>query len=392
MTSPLSDLLQRTIRRLLFRGAAPALGRTGLLLAMERTSSDAIITIDALGIMQSFNPAAERLFGYRESEVIGRNVKMLMPPHFRSEHDSYVRRYLETGQKRIIGIGRVVAGEKKDGSTFPLELSVGEAEIDGHKLFIGFIRDLTEIRTEQRRVQELQRELFHVNRLAEMGQIASSLAHEVNQPLAAIMNYLQVSRRLIDDRDVGGAVGGILEKIEAQTIRAAEITKRLRAFVDRRDVARQDENLNKVIEEALALGVVGAASRSTRVHLQLAPDLPDVCIDRVQIQQVIVNLVRNAIDAMEGEARRELSIRSAMEGDVVRVSVADSGPGVAPEVAGKLFNAFVTTKEQGMGVGLSISRAIVESHGGRLGFTANDQRGTTFYFTLPKGRPGVTHE
>lgn len=359
---------------------------------MERTSSDAIITIDALGIMQSFNPAAERLFGYRESEVIGRNVKMLMPPHFRSEHDSYVRRYLETGQKRIIGIGRVVAGEKKDGSTFPLELSVGEAEIDGHKLFIGFIRDLTEIRTEQRRVQELQRELFHVNRLAEMGQIASSLAHEVNQPLAAIMNYLQVSRRLIDDRDVGGAVGGILEKIEAQTIRAAEITKRLRAFVDRRDVARQDENLNKVIEEALALGVVGAASRSTRVHLQLAPDLPDVCIDRVQIQQVIVNLVRNAIDAMEGEARRELSIRSAMEGDVVRVSVADSGPGVAPEVAGKLFNAFVTTKEQGMGVGLSISRAIVESHGGRLGFTANDQRGTTFYFTLPKGRPGVTHE
>ncbi len=363
-----------------------ALGRAALLAAMEQTSSDAIITIDARGIMQSFNPAAERLFGYREEEAVGRNVKMLMPPHFRVEHDAHVRRYLETGEKHIIGIGRVVAGEKKDGSTFPIELSVGETKIGGAKVFVGFIRDLTEIQTEQRRVQELQRELFHVSRLGEMGQIASSLAHEVNQPLAAIMNYLQVGRQLVGERADDGPIGGILEKVEAQTARAAEIVKRLRAFIDRREIERRPENLNKVIEEALALGIVGPASRMTRVRLLLIPDSPEVNVDRVQIQQVIVNLVHNAVDAMDQLPRRELSILSTVEGDEVRVAVSDVGHGIAPEVAGKLFGAFVTTKEQGMGVGLSICKAIVENHGGRIGFKANEGGGTTFHFTLPIDR------
>jgi two-component system sensor kinase FixL len=359
------------------------LGRTALLSAMERTSSDAIITIDDRGNVQSFNPAAERLFGYREDEVVGRNVKMLMPPHFRAEHDGYLQRYLRTGEKRIIGIGRVVAGEKKDGSTFPLELSVGETEVNGTKVFVGFIRDLTGIQTEQRRVQELQRELFHVSRLGEMGQVASSLAHEVNQPLAAIMNYLQVGRQLVTETADGGPIGGILEKVEAQTGRAADIVKRLRAFIDRRDVERRPESLNKVIEEALALGIVGPASRATRVRLQLLPDLPDVIIDRVQIQQVVVNFVRNAVDAMEQMPHRELTIRSSLSGAEARVEVCDVGPGVAPEIAGRLFSAFVTTKEQGMGVGLSICKAIIENHGGRIGHQANEGGGTTFFFTLP---------
>jgi len=161
--------------------------RAALLSAMEQASLDAIITIDAKGIVLSFNPAAEHLFGFTEAEVVGRNVKMLMPPRFRTEHDGYVRRYLDTGEKRIIGIGRVVAGHKKDGSIFPLELSVGESHVGEKPVFVGFIRDLTQIEREQRRVQELQRELFHASRLSEMGQLAASLAHEVNQPLAAIM-------------------------------------------------------------------------------------------------------------------------------------------------------------------------------------------------------------
>lgn len=367
------------------------LERAALLVAVEQTSLDAIITIDGAGVVQSFNAAAERLFGYAQSEVLGRNVKLLMPPHFRAEHDRYIQRYLATGEKRIIGIGRVVAGEKKDGSTFPIELSVGETRIDGKPLFVGFIRDLTEIQTEQRRVQELQRDLFHVSRLSEMGQIASSLAHEVNQPLAAIMNYIQISRQLVGE--LGNAatrpLAQALEKAEAQTMRAADIVRRLRAFVDRRDVERRRESLNQVVEEALALAMVGPASRATRIRLELAADLPSVNIDRVQIQQVLVNLVRNAVDAMATLPQQDLTIASMVEDSAfVRVGVSDVGPGIAPDVAPRLFGAFVTTKQHGMGVGLSICKAIIESHGGRIWFEAGPAGGTVFHFTLPVDAAG----
>jgi two-component system sensor kinase FixL len=385
-TEPGWKSLLGRVRRLLPGGTQSPLGRETLLSAMEETSSDAIITIDARGIIQSFNPAAQKLFGYSLADVVGRNVKMLMPEHFRSEHDRYLSRYAATGEKHIIGIGRVVSGERKDGSTFPLELSVGESRIDGASVFVGFIRDLTEIQTEQRRVQELQRELFHVSRLGEMGQLVSGLAHEVNQPLAAIMNYLQVGRQIVGDHPEGDVktIGGILEKAEAQTARAGEIIKRLRTFIDRRDVERKLENLSTLIEEALALGIVGQGGRGTRVRMELSPELPDVNVDRVQIQQVIVNLLRNAVDAMSQSQRRELTIAAARhDASLALVSVSDTGPGIDPSIADKLFHAFVTTKDDGMGVGLSICKAIVENHGGKIWVTANAAGGATFQFTLP---------
>lgn len=353
---------------------------------MEETSSDAIVTIDVKGIIQSFNLAAEKLFGYSSAEVVGRNVKMLMPEHFRNQHDGYLARYATTGERRIIGIGRVVAGERKDGSTFPMELSVGESRIDGSSVFVGFIRDLTEIQTEQRRVQELQRELFHVSRLGEMGQLVSSLAHEVNQPLAAIMNYLQIGRQMADDQPQAEvkAIGQILEKAEAQTTRAAEIIKRLRAFIDRRESEKKPENLATVIEEALALGIVGPGARNVRVRAELRGNLPNVSIDRVQIQQVLVNLLRNAIDAMSNSSRRELTISADMDGSTfVRVNVGDTGSGIDPTVAERLFTPFTTTKESGMGVGLSICKAIIEKHGGKIGVESNAAGGATFHFTVP---------
>jgi two-component system sensor kinase FixL len=192
---------------------------------------------------------------------------------------------------------------------------------------------------------------------------------------------------MVSDRADDAPIAGILEKVEAQTSRAADIVKRLRAFIDRREIERRRENLNSVIEEALALGIVGPASRTTRVRLQLTPDLPDVNVDRVQIQQVIVNFVRNAVDAMGELPRRELSILSSIEGANVRVAVSDIGSGIAPEIAGKIFGAFVTTKEEGMGVGLSICKAIIENHGGRIGFKPNEGGGTTFHFTLPIADP-----
>lgn len=376
-----SDFMQR-----LFSGRGAAVDdRTALLSAMEETSPDAIIMIDPDGTVRSFNAAAERLFGYARDEAVGRNVKMLMPPHFRAEHDGYLSRYLRTGEKRIIGIGRIVAGEKKDGSTFPIELSVGESTVNGKRVFVGFIRDLSEIQREQRRVQELQQELFHVSRLSEMGQVASSLAHEVNQPLTAIVNYLEVARELVKagEGESARAFGEVIEKLWAQTTRAADIVKRLRAFIDRRDSETRVENLNVLVEEALALGLVGPASRGVRVVMDLESDLPAVVVDRVQVQQVMVNLVRNAVDAMAGSPYRSLKITSRREGALTHLEVADTGPGVSDDVAQKLFQAFVTTKEEGMGVGLSICRTIVENHGGRIWFKNGEAGGAVFHVTLP---------
>jgi two-component system sensor kinase FixL len=362
----------------------PGVARATLLEALQEASLDAIVTIDARGLIQSFNPTAERMFGHKQSEVLGKNVKMLMPGHFREQHDRHIANYLATGVKRIIGIGRVVAGERKDGSTFPIELSVGESRSSGQPIFVGFIRDLTEIQAEQRRAQELQSELFHVSRLAEMSQVVSELAHEVNQPLGAIMNYLQVAQLMVT-QPAGDtqAIAGLLEKVGAQTKRAAEIVKRLRVFIDRRDVERKRENLSTLIEEGLALGIVGQAGASVRVEMRLDPELPEVEVDRVQIQQVVVNLIRNAVDAMAHSARRELVIAASFDGREIAVSVSDTGSGIAPEIAQQLFSAFVTTKPNGMGVGLSICRAIVETHGGHIRHSANPGGGTTFTFTLP---------
>jgi two-component system, LuxR family, sensor kinase FixL len=360
--------------------------RTALLPEIANISPDAIVITDANGIIRSFNPAAENLFGYAPAEVVGRNVKMLMPPHSRSGHDAHVSRYLATGQKRIIGTGRVVAGEKKDGSSVPLEIFVIESRLGPSPVFVAFIHDVTELQVEKRRVQELQRQLFQFNRLAEMGQVASGLAHEVNQPLTAIIYYLQAGRQLLATGATGAArpIDGILEKVEAQANRAADIVKRLRAFIDRRDGEHQCENLVTLIEEALALAIIGKAGRETRLKLELADTTPPVIVDRVQIQQVIVNLVQNAVHAMEGLPRRELTISTAAESaDFVRVAIKDVGTGIAPEIAGKLFGEFVTTKEDGLGVGLSICKAIIDNHGGKIWAEANPGGGTTFQFTIP---------
>lgn len=360
-----------------------------LLSAIEQASIDAIITIDAGCIMQTFNPAAERIFGYSAAEAVGQNVKMLMPTLFREQHDTYVSNYLRTGERKIIGIGRIVTGQKKDGSTFPMELSVGETTAEGQRIFVGFVRDLTEIESNHRRIQELQSELFHVSRLTEMGQVASSLAHEVSQPLAAIMNFVQAAEQMVQMGQAGSpAISGLLGKIEIQASRASDIVKRLRAFVEKREFEHKRERLGSVIEEALALALVGLRGRDVQLHLALGAE--EVNIDRVQIQQVLVNFIRNAIDAMDGLANREVVIETlAGEAGHVQVVVHDLGSGVDARIAGQLFDAFVTTKAGGMGVGLSICKAIIEAHDGTIGFRPNVPRGTSFYFTLPIAAPPV---
>jgi len=367
-----------------------ALAREAHLQSILDTVPDAMIVIDERGTMQSFSSAASRLFGYTPAEVLGKNIKMLMPSPYRESHDGYLERYLRTGERRIIGIGRVVVGERKDGSTFPMELSVGEMSSGNRRFFTGFIRDLTERQKTEGRLQELQTELVHISRLTAMGEMASALAHELNQPLSAIANYMKGARRLLESHsdDDSVVIRDAMEKAAEQSLRAGQIIRRLRDFVARGESERRIESVKKLVEEASALALVGAKEHGVRVKFQIDPARDLVLVDKVQIQQVLLNLIRNAIEAMEQSTRRELLIASRPDGELVEVSVADTGPGIATEVAGQLFQPFVTTKRYGMGVGLSISRSIVESHGGQIVVEPNQGGGTVFRFTMT----GVTSE
>lgn len=349
------------------------------------TVPDAMVVIDERGIIQSFSSAAERLFGHTAAVVVGKNVKILMPSPYRESHDGYLERYLRTGERRIIGIGRVVVGERKDGSTFPMELAVGEMRSSNQRFFTGFIRDLTERQKTEARLQELQTELVHISRLTAMGEMASTLAHELNQPLAAIANYLKGSRRLLDgvSDERTSMLSAALDKAGEQALRAGQIIRRLRDFVARGESERHIENLPKLIEEAGALALVGAKDQGIRVRFQLDPTIDLVLADKVQIQQVLLNLMRNAIEAMAQSQQRELVLSTARgNNDAVTISVIDTGHGIAEDTKAQLFQPFFTTKRHGMGVGLSISRTIVEAHGGEIWVEPNPAGGTIFRFTL----------
>lgn len=322
------------------------------------------------------------------SKTFGQSVKLLMPEPYRSDHDAYMARYKATGEKRIIGKGRIVVGSRRDGTTFPMELAVGEIIVGQRRLFTGFIRDITERQSTERRLQDLQAELVHVSRLSEMGQMASALAHELNQPLSANMNYVKAARRTIDSGSDAPEILralDLLDKAGAQTARAGQIIRRLRDFIEKGQSNRSHENLNTVVEEAIALGLVGAADANVKVSVELQANLPAVPMDKIQIQQVVLNLIRNSVEAMESVKRREMTIATGTDGSgALLVTVADTGPGLAPEVVEKLFQPFTTTKKTGMGIGLSICRSIIELHGGELWAEPNADGGVTFSFRLPE--------
>lgn len=349
------------------------------------TIPDAVVVIDEKGTIQSFNAMAERLFGYSAAEAVGNNVSTLMPSPYREEHDGYIKRYLENTDRRDGTINQVAAGQTKNGSTFPIEITIGEMSSGTKRFFTGFIRDLTERQKTETRLQELQSELVHVSRLTAMGEMASALAHELNQPLSAIANYLKGSRRLLDgSADKPAAiVRDALDQAGNQALRAGQIIRRLRNFVARGESERRVENVTKLVQEAASLALVGARENGVRVAFNFDQQSQFVLADKLQIQQVLVNLIRNGLDAMEDSVRKELTICTALvENGMIAVQVTDTGSGISDEMASKLFQPFITTKPHGMGVGLSISRTIVEAHGGKIEATPGLNGGAAFRFTL----------
>lgn len=350
------------------------------------TVPDATIVIDVNGLIESFNVAAVRQFGYQPSEVAGRNISMLMPSPYREQHDRYLQRYLGTGEKRIIGIDRVVVGLRKDGSTFPMKLAVGETKTGDQRYFTGFIRDLTEREESAAQLQLAQTELARLARLNELGEMASTLAHELNQPLSAIANYVQGCKRLIAKLDDQNAemLRDALDRTAKQALRAGDIIRHLREFVTRGDTEKQPHDVKKLVEEAGALALVGSQERGVKSTFIYADDVGLVLADRVQIQQVLINLLRNAVEAMRDSPVRRLEVRiSRLPGDLVAIAVSDTGPGIAEDIAPQLFQPFITSKPGGMGVGLSISKRIIEAHGGEIKVQRSALGGAEFVFTLP---------
>ncbi|NRQ17524.1 Sensor protein FixL [Ensifer sesbaniae] len=351
------------------------------------TVLDATIVSEQDGTIVSFNAAAVRQFGYAEDEVIGQNLRMLMPQPYRKEHDGYLERYLSTGEKRIIGTDRVVVGQRKDGSTFPMKLAVGEMRSGGRRFFTGFVRDLTEREESAARLQEVQTELARLARLNEMGEMASTLAHELNQPLSAIANYVHGCGRLLQQaespRDI--QIRDALMEAGKQSLRAGQIIKHLREFVTKGETDKSPHNLRQLVEEAGALALVGSREKGVRTVFDFESGADQVLVDRIQIQQVLTNLMRNAVEAMKNSPKKELlvTIRRLATTEVM-IAVEDSGVGIPEEIAADLFKPFTTTKAGGMGIGLSISKRIVEAHGGDLTVSPGSLGGARFSFTLPQ--------
>ena len=367
-------------------GLLDPFGGPDVLHGLIDTVPDALIVIDQQGSIVFFSRGAERMFGYQEQDLVGENVSMLMPSPDKERHDGYLAHYRETGEKRIIGIGRVTTARARDGSTFPIDLSVGEFAIEGEGVFVGFIRDLTDSRETEQQLHSLQAELAQVSRISTMGTMATSIAHELNQPLTAITNYANTAAELAVDPDEEklALLREASIEIGKEAIRAGQVVQRLRDFISTGETAFEIVDLYRLVTEAVALALVNGDGKGVDIDIRLEHGDARVLVDPIQIQQVLVNLIRNALEAMKPSLVKRLDITSALYGEYqLQVTVSDSGPGLDAHVAERLFHPFVSTKESGMGLGLSICHTIVTSHGGKIWVEPSPLGGTQFHFSLP---------
>ncbi|WP_156807957.1 two-component system sensor histidine kinase NtrB [Henriciella marina] len=346
---------------------------------------DAMVVINETGIITAFSRAAEELFGYSSEELLGQNVKVLMAPLENSQHDEYIARYLRTGERRIIGIGRTVTARHSDGTLFPIDLKIGEANIGGNYLFTAFMRDLTEQRRNETRMKALQAEIVHFSRLSSVGTMASALAHELNQPLTVVTNYLEAARDLLEtpDPETMKMIQQALDEAAKQSVRAGQIVRKLRDYVSRGEVEKRPTALVPLLGDAIALVQAEMGKTSGQITVSVSEDVAEILAEPIQIQQVVINLVRNALEAMDGAADAcvQIDARPA-SGGVVMISIEDNGPGIDREVADQLFRPLASSKATGMGLGLSICKTIVEAHGGTIEAMPGKNGGTRFVFTV----------
>ena len=355
--------------------------------ALLDAAVDAIVVIDDQGAITTFNKAAERMFGYAAADVVGRDVSILMGELDRTQHAGHLARYRANGEARIIGIGREVQARRANGEMFPIALSVGEAADTNGRRFVGILRDLSNQRAADQRTRALEVRLAHVDRFNLMGEMAAGIAHEINQPLSAIATYAQAAKRIMDHGQPNmETLREICTKIDGQARRAGQVIENLRKFIRKQEISTQSLDVNRVVRDVLNLIEADAHAEGIPVRVAAAEGLPTVRADAVQLQQVLLNLTRNSVDAMRGGLGKERGIAIATERGErggVRITVTDHGHGVSRQLGENIFHPFVTTKRDGLGVGLAISRTIVQSYDGSLTYTANPVGGAIFCIELP---------
>ncbi len=359
-------------------------------LAVEAAPS-AMVMVDATGTIVMVNTQAERMFGYPRAELLGQSVEILVPLRYRAHHPGLHEAFLRAPQARPMGAGRDLFARRKDGGEFPVEIWLNPIETDEGRMVLAAIVDITErktaeaaLRESERRLRELQAELLHVSRLSAMGQMAAMIAHELNQPLTAIGNYMEAAAALLDR---GGELPlarlrGAVSRAGEQAVRAGQIIQQLRDFVSHRERERRIEAASPLVGEAAELALLGG-QKGIKLRVEDRLDGAAILADKIQIQQVLLNLLRNAAEAVAGREHAEVILVADRHDGMVRISVIDNGPGLPEAVKARLFQPFVSTKKTGMGVGLSICHNIVTAHEGRLWAEANPTGGTVFRLTLP---------
>jgi two-component system, LuxR family, sensor kinase FixL len=365
-----------------------------LLLSVLDTAVDAIIIIDDRARILVYNQACERLFGYKAAEALGQNVRLIMPDEYARDHDRYLSDYANTGHRKIIGIGREVRAQHRDGTVFPVNLSVGEAITPAGRRYIGIIHDLRQRVENEERLNQLQANMVHMARVSTMDEMGAALAHELNQPLTALMLYLQAVERACERPESGNPIPenilAVLRKAVREAERAGNIIQRMRQFVEKRDPQRRLVDINPLIADALELTKFGTRPGITSIKCHFEPDLPQVFVDPVQIQQILVNLARNALEAVKGRSNPEVTIATRRDARGVSIQVEDNGPGIQADAIPDLFKTFASSKAGGLGLGLAISKSIAQSHGGTLEVDPGGKgRGAQFILTLPLTAPGA---
>jgi two-component system sensor kinase FixL len=377
------------------------LGR-GSLEALFDAMVDSLFVINHLGIIEALNPAAEQLFGYHSDELLGENISLLMPPDIQARHDGFIKEYLSTGKSKIIGVGRETVAKKRDGICFPVHISVGQVGKGDQSHFVGVIRDLSdqklkekELKSQDHDIRQLQDRLTHVVRISTLGEMSTSLAHELNQPLTVIATYAQACKRLIrSGNDHSSNIVDALKKIDQQAHRASKIINSIRRLAKKSSVEGSEHSCPRIIQEVIILAETYASDNDVAIEFDLTetPDDVMVIVDPIQVQQVILNLINNAIESMlvvdkpelTGDTDKTVKVQTRLLDTEVEIIVIDQGCGIDAELQDQIFNAFHTSKPDGLGIGLAICRSIISAQGGDIYFKNNDNAGCTFAFTLPR--------